>query len=117
VDLSDFCEDGRTRASIESMEDGTLKGVPGSRGTTLSPPPELVTYFQLPSYRLNGTMSPIGVDMLALMADVSQNRHSTVLHPFGVYCTSRRVRQSVSGHVSGTGNSLYTSARYVRRWW
>jgi hypothetical protein len=37
--------------SIESMEDGTLEvheGLP--RRTALSPPPELVTYFQLLSY-------------------------------------------------------------------
>jgi hypothetical protein len=42
------------------------QGIPGSQGTTLSPPPELVAYFQLPSYQLNGTTSPIGVDMLVL---------------------------------------------------
>ena len=38
------------------------------RRTTLSPPPELAMYVQLPSYQLNGTMSLIGVDMLALRA-------------------------------------------------
>jgi hypothetical protein len=39
---------------------------------------------------------------------VSQNRYSTALHPFGVYCTSRRVRQSLSQTTFQVQATVYT---------